>query len=50
VDELQLFATQLETLPVKVEGKEAVDSLLKQVALFQRDAKELLLVIDSPFC
>ena len=34
VEELQLFATQLETLPAKVEGREAVDGLLKQVNFY----------------
>jgi histone demethylase JARID1 len=42
VEELQLFATQLETLPAKVEGREAVESLLQQVDKFQTEAHKLL--------
>jgi hypothetical protein len=44
VEELQLFATQLETLPAKVEGREAVESLLQQVDKFQTEANKLLQV------
>ena len=44
VEELQLFATQLETLPAKVEGREAVESLLQQVEKFQTEAHKLLQV------
>lgn len=42
VEELQLFATQLQTLPAKVEGCEAVEALLVQVEKFQTDAHKLL--------
>ena len=51
VEELQLFATQLETLPAKVEGREAVESLLQQVEKFQTEAHKLLQVFklqESP--
>ena len=39
MEELQLFATQLETLPAKVEGREAVDGLLKQVNFYFKENK-----------
>ncbi len=42
VEELQLFANQLETLPVKVSGKDDVHELLEQVNSFQKDATKLL--------
>lgn len=42
VEELQLFANQLEMLPAKVTGYEAVNDLLEQVESFQKDAQKLL--------
>ncbi len=42
VEELQLFANQLETLPAKVAGHESVKELLEQVESFQKDAHKLL--------
>ena len=42
VEELQLFANQLETLPAKVSGHEGVNELLEQVATFQQEAARLL--------
>jgi hypothetical protein len=47
VEELQLFATQLQTLPVKVDGREAVEALLVQVEKFQTTAHKLLQVSAS---
>ena len=42
VEELQLFANQLETLPAKVAGHTGVSGLLAQVAQFQGEASRLL--------
>ena len=42
VEELQLFSNQLDTLPVKVSGKECVSQLLEQVEKFQESAQKLL--------
>ncbi len=42
VEELQLFATQLETLPAVVTGHEAVTQLLEQVEKFQAKAEKLI--------
>ena len=42
VEELQLFANQLETLPAKVAGHTGVSGLLAQVAQFQVEASRLL--------
>ena len=42
VEELQLFANQLETLPAKVAGHTGVSGLLTQVAQFQGEASRLL--------
>lgn len=39
---MQLFATQLQTLPAKVDGHEAVEDLLQQVEKFQTEAHKLL--------
>ncbi len=47
VEELQLFANQLEMLPAKVQGHEAVSDLLEAVEGFQKDARKLL-EMDSP--
>jgi len=42
VEELQLFSNQLDTLPIKVSGKECVTQLLEQVVKFQETAQKLL--------
>ncbi|TRY70876.1 hypothetical protein TCAL_02904 [Tigriopus californicus] len=42
VDELELFAHNLDLLPVKVSGREGVQELLEQVDGFQKDAQKLL--------
>ena len=42
LEELQLFANQLETLPAKVTGHDGVAELLDNVASFQREAGRLL--------
>jgi len=42
VEELQLFANQLETLPAKVSGHEGVTELLDNVSKFQQEAANLL--------
>ncbi len=42
VEELQLFSSQLDTLPVKVSGKECVTQLLDQVQKFQESANAML--------
>jgi len=42
LEELQLFANQLETLPAKVTGHDGVADLLKNVAEFQKDASKIL--------
>ena len=42
VEELELFSNQLQTLPVKVQGHEAVENLLKQVQVFKQEAINLL--------
>ena len=42
VEELQLFANQLEMLPAKVSGHVAVKELITQVESFQKDASKLL--------
>ena len=42
VEELQLFANQLEMLPAKVQGHEAVRELLEAVESFRKDARKLL--------
>lgn len=42
VEELQLFANQLDTLPAKVSGRDTVIQLLEQVEKFQTAAKKLL--------
>ena len=42
VEELQLFKTQLETLPVKISGKESVETLLENVEDFQEKASQML--------
>merc|ERR1719228_531299 len=42
VEELQLFANQLETLPARVSGQEGVTELLQSVAKFQVEAARLL--------
>lgn len=42
VEELQLFANQLEMLPAKVSNHEVVTELLEQVEGFQKDARKLL--------
>ena len=47
VEELQLFAKQLEALPVKVSGQGGVAELLEQVSGFQKDATKLL-EMDKP--
>ena len=42
VEELQLFSNQLDTLPIKVSGKDCVTQLLEQVVKFQETAQKLL--------
>ena len=42
VEELQLFANQLDTLPAIVSGRDSVVQLLEQVEKFQESAKKLL--------
>ena len=42
VEELQLFAHQLNTLPTKVSGHEAVQDLLDQVDAFKKEARVFL--------
>jgi hypothetical protein len=42
VEELQLFVTQLETLPARVTGCEAVTQLLEQVEKFQTSSQKFL--------
>ena len=42
VEELELFSNQLQTLPVRVQGHEAVEQLLKQVQAFKEEAQKLL--------
>lgn len=46
VEELQLFANQLDTLPSKVDGRDAVTQLLKQVETFQIEAKRAMTNAD----
>ena len=41
VEELQLFKIQLETLPVKIDGKESVEKLLESVEDFQDKARKM---------
>ena len=48
VEELQMFANQLEMLPVKVNGHESVAELLQQVEKFQRQADLLLKETKKP--
>lgn len=47
VEELQLFANQLDTLPAKVSGHEAVTELISQVECFQKEAQKLLDSVKS---
>ena len=42
VEELQLFRNQLETLPVKISGKDSVETLLENVEKFQEKAQKML--------
>ena len=42
LEELQLFANQLETLPAKVTGHDGVAELLENVTLFQTEAGRIL--------
>merc|ERR1719282_48451 len=42
LEELQLFANQLETLPAKVTGHDGVADLLDNVSVFQKEAAKIL--------